>query len=775
MVSVITGLIFFITVGAAGRMVDAAENKADKTITLDKDKWKIQVVTETDSGTKRSKEHDLTTTESYYEGFNKAFINSDGDSISVSLPGSSNGSPGGGRSIVDAEIKQSIFLEANRYYQIKGKTRMRYSPTYTDRNISMTNIIVDNNYHYFIFYHLSHSYLDKTMNNVVTMKSNESKNYLIGFSFRKPLNAVVSTNTSVPYYTNWILSDFGVTDVTDDFLKLTASIDGLFTSRDQNALKLSTSQQKVDNLKQDVENFSNVLTETDKKKLEEKLTKAQTILDKIQMTLKIQALVDNHLQEASYKITGTTYPNSFLSFSGSPALAEGELNSEVEGDLTRYQTRADSVGKFAYELPKGKYFEAGEEILIKSMLQGKTLTITSKVKDTTPPDPPQLNEVIDKSITFSGHSEANATINVYEKGNQSIFLTGQADAEGQFDISIPKAQQPLVPYKNYEVIALDSSGNKSVASNLQQVKDTTPPTAEAVIQQVKINASVPSISMLLKNIYDNAGIEDITMEMIKQPDLTKVGRTTATIELLDKAKNKTIIDVQFLVESSDTMKDDTYMLYGETFSTLAVDYPETEAEQIQFILEQSKANAWEIATSKEKKELILIDKTLVKRAVGTYEVSFSIGKITKKINITLLPGMLTIKNFSSNVSFGEPAIQSRKQKIVQEKAVELKIEDTRFNKNQWRLTAQLESHFQNTHGEDESGLNLYVREEKNKEIPINKQGTNEVFSSGGDTGREVTVSFTNTSRSLILETVPGKIRSNTVYAAKINWLLENGP
>ncbi|MEI5993213.1 Ig-like domain-containing protein [Candidatus Enterococcus mansonii] len=675
--------------------------------------------------------------------------------------------------VYTAKLSQTVPLEKGRYYQFKAKYELSYRtalPNY-DHDVGYMDIVGISGKKFIMS--ANNSELAKGMVNAVhTVKAPETKNYEFQQKFIAPYDGEAD---GVYADARWFISDITYKDVTNEWLTLKDRINGLFINVEQKELKLSTTTQMVKELKKEVEDFDSILTPTDKMSLENVLTKAQTLLNKINVTITTGELVDNPEQQESYTLVGKTYPNAFLSFSGSASLPEGQLSSEVKGDTSNYQIRANNDGAFSYRLPRDSYFKAGEKVEVKSMLNGKFATVTKTVQDTTPPEAPKLDSVADISSSFSGDAEPNATINLYESGTNVVFLTGKVDDKGRFDLRIPEERKPLIPYKNYEVTATDGGGNTSVFSNTQQVKDTIPPSAEAILQYVSIGSEIPNVSTMIKNIYDNAGSEAVTKMLIKEPDLTKVGRATAIVELMDKAQNKTPIEVPFLVESPDVVKDGTYMLYGESFSALAVDYPDTEKEQIEFILANSKGNAWELSTAKERKGLISVDKTSVQKAAGTYELSLSIGAITKKITMTLLPGTLGIKKHSTDISFGEVTIKSKRQNIMQQKAVELTIEDTRIIKNQWRLTAQLTDLFQNAKGEKESGLGLYVKEIGHEIIPINSQVANEVFNSKESDKREVGILFSESSRSLNLEVMPGKILKEIAYTTKINWTIENGP
>ncbi|MGX7245150.1 Ig-like domain-containing protein, partial [Enterococcus quebecensis] len=341
------------------------------------------------------------------------------------------------------------------------------------------------------------------------------------------LTLVFSMSSLPHYFSSTKFQNTSIIDLNQGIVESRASLAALYTDSTQTELKLSTTQLKINETQKVIDTVVHASISAELKK---ELAKAQALLDKITMTLKIPAeLVNDHKNEQSHTITGSTYPNSFVQFSGIADFPEGTLYSEVADDTRKYQIRADNDGKFTYSLPEGKYFKEYETVTVFSMLRGKTASQVRVIKDTVPPEQPVLNPIKDADGTISGQAESGSTVNIYDKGNETLFLTGKADSNGQFSIPVPAAKKPIIPYKVYYSTSTDAAGNTSVASDTQVVADTTAPKAEAVKQALTLGNPLPAVDKMLKNISDNAGIgaDNLTIKMTKVPDISQTGYKTA--------------------------------------------------------------------------------------------------------------------------------------------------------------------------------------------------------------------------------------------------------
>ncbi|MEI5995558.1 toxin Cry1Ac domain D-VI-related protein [Candidatus Enterococcus mansonii] len=575
-------------------------------------------------------------------------------------------------------------------------------------------------------------------------------------------------------FQNLRLYDLGV--VTMDQIK--PYVDDLFTDYTHTELKSSVTQAKITDVKKIVEGFT---TGDTLKTLMAEVDKAQSLLNKIAMTLTVSELGDNPAGTESHTITGKTYPKAFLSFSGTSSIGNGQLTTGIDGDSKKYHLRADARGNFSYSLPKGEFFKKGTTINIYGMLNGKSTSQNKIVKDTTPPDKPILNAIKDTNQSITGSAEAGTTIKMYDAETNSEFLKGTVSGNGQFNISIPSLKQPLIPYKKYFVTATDTAGNVSVSSESQEVADTTPPKADPVQQIIDVGAAFPLVEQLVKNIYDNAGSgsDNLTIKLTKEPDIKQVGYKEAEVTITDKARNFTVVKVPIVVKNPETLIDDTYLLQASDLTALAIDLPDTKEKQREFIFEHAPINAWDLKNGKLVNDDIIIDYGTLTKQPGNYEITAKIGNLSKKINLTLLEGSIVFQETPQAVHFGEHSIIAEKQEIEAQDVIRLVINDQRFKTEKWRLLARTNQPFTTETG-IESGMTLAYRSydinNNCKDTSINELGSTLIYESKNAQDRLVQLDFSKEKQQeLILKVQPGSVRSNVEYSTKILWTIENGP
>ncbi|EOT62376.1 hypothetical protein I583_01376 [Enterococcus haemoperoxidus ATCC BAA-382] len=566
-----------------------------------------------------------------------------------------------------------------------------------------------------------------------------------------------------------------VVDLNQGITESNEGLEDLFTDKTHTKLKLSATQAKIDKVKKSIETIVNATTQTE---LSTELTKAQALLDKITMSLTIPTeLVNDPKNELSHTIKGKTYPNSFVHFSGSSAFPAGILSSEVADDSKKYQIRADEEGNFSYSLPEGKYFKWNEKVTVTSMLRGKTTSQTRQVKDDVPPEKPKLNTIKDQAGTISGESEADATVTMYDKSDDTVFLTGTAGADGQFSLVVPEAKKPLVPYKTYYVTATDAAGNVSDASDDQVVVDTTAPKAEAVKQALTLGDKLPAIDKMLTNISDNAGTADLTMELTKTPDLSKTGYKTAEITLTDKAKNSLVVVVPITVKDKLTAMDSNNLLKADDFSALAIDLPETAAEQKAFILKHGVVEAWDLGKGELINDKLVYNQGSLKKEPGVYSITVTIGSLTRVFKVTLLEGSLAFDQTMDTLTFGTQTIASKEQFVPSKKKLSLSINDTRFKLNKWRLLAKVAQPLKTKDGLTSASSLIYRSYEAGKVVDkkLNELNTPMYEPSKLNNG-VIQVDFTKEkSKEVMLNVLPGSVQSDKEYSTQIVWTLENGP
>ena len=99
-----------------------------------------------------------------------------------------------------------------------------------------------------------------------------------------------------------------------------------------------------------------------------------------------------------------------------------------------------------------------------------------------------------------------------------------------------------------------------------EIVDTTPPTAEAVPQQMYSVDEVPSAEDCITNIYD---LNDVSVEWVETPDITSGGNFTATATVTDSSGNVTLVEVPFTVTKDSvapviTGTEDMEVFIGDT-------------------------------------------------------------------------------------------------------------------------------------------------------------------------------------------------------------------
>ncbi|MFD2304948.1 Ig-like domain-containing protein [Enterococcus termitis] len=567
-------------------------------------------------------------------------------------------------------------------------------------------------------------------------------------------------------------------DITGDVLDLISEVDELFTDASRTQLKYSTTQQKIDALKKDFSAYKSALDKSDYDRVNSGLTLAQTLLDKIKMNLSIVPLENNPDNEPSYIISGKTDPYTFLSLvSDNRSFPAGTLSSEVEGDQKKYLLQADKNGNFNYQLPKGSYFKTGEVVTIVSMLNGKTAQFKFTVKDTVPPNQPTLDKLKDVSTTFSGSAEKDSTVKVYEESSKNVVFSGRTDTQGRYTITIPEAKRTLKPYTNYYVTATDQAGNVSEASAKQMVADTLPPTAEPVKQILNLGSTLPEVNKLITKISDNAGVNDVTIQLTKEPDISNVGYVSAEVTLTDKANNKTVLAVPIVIKDNQTVIDENYLVNAQDFTVPASAYPDTNAEKRAFLIKHSKLKAWDLTTGKDAIDQVRINVPTLQKKPGTYTIGMLLGNLRKDVTVTFTNGELAFDQLPNELSFGTQTIRAKKQVIKPEETVKISVNDSRFSTSNWRLTTQLDRPISTDEGDKLGGELIFQEKDSDGkwiEKVINEQSTTEVYTNSSAELGNTTIDFLE-DKKITLAVFPGSIYSNRYYSTKIIWTLEVGP
>ncbi|MHC5251086.1 Ig-like domain-containing protein [Listeria kieliensis] len=347
-------------------------------------------------------------------------------------------------------------------------------------------------------------------------------------------------------------SNLAILDLDQGIEEVRTGVNDLFRDDAHSKLRLSVNQTDLDAV-QDQIDLDLILDPLVKEFYQKELNKAQSLLDAVNPAIQIEQLVDNPKDVHSYTLIGKSYPEALIRFEGVATLPNPTMPSDDPRMPASYHVRTDAQGNFRMELPKGKFFRAGEVVKGTSMIHGKSAITSVTVQDVVAPQAPTLNEIKDQDAAFTGQAEAGATVSIRNAKQQEV-AQAKADASGQFIASIPADKKPLMPYVTYVAVATDAAGNKSPASNKQIVQDTTPPEAKAVKHTFQQGESAPKDpSGLLRDIYDNAGVEseNLTVSYETQPDFSKLGSQVVTVKLEDKAGNYTLIRVPVEIIASE--------------------------------------------------------------------------------------------------------------------------------------------------------------------------------------------------------------------------------
>lgn len=498
----------------------------------------------------------------------------------------------------------------------------------------------------------------------------------------------------------------------------------------------------------------------------------------------LDSLSDNQANENSHIIRGVANPGAWILLSGDSAIPEGTIDAQAESDTKKYHIKADSAtGEFVFVLPTGSYLTAGNTVSAYAYLDGKDATTSTVVADETAPDKPSLNAIKDVDATLSGKAEADSLVTVYRASDNAILGSVKADGTGNYELVLADSDKPLTPYVGYYAVAEDAAQNKSEHSDVQEVQDTTPPSAEAVKQIVNVNkAFTTDAKSLVTNVQDNAGAGDnnLTYAISKVPDVTAVGSSEAEVTITDKAGNHVVIVIPVFVKDGETTVTEQAMLQASDFVVKEKQVPASEADLDAFIINQAKAKAWGIPDGVDlAADIVVSDRGGFTKAAGTYTVKVKVRDAEKTITAIVTPGTLSISEIPNTIQFGTQQIRSYEQQLKPENEAKVIVNDDRSNPTSWQLTAMLESPFKTSEAEelpDSLVIAMKAADGSVRYEPINDQGTTPVFNQETASEGLTEVNLNPTGNTgLMLDLFPGNIRSGKVYQTKIVWTLENTP
>lgn len=230
-------------------------------------------------------------------------------------------------------------------------------------------------------------------------------------------------------------------------------------------------------------------------------------------------------------------PTATLSEDGKTIKGTAEANSTIyivdKTEKVIATVQVDKDGNYSVTLPDALLNNNSLYINAKDKAgNASNYTQVTGTKDTIAPDAPQaqLNE---NGSIVTGHSEANATINIYDASGQLIG-TAKANAQGQFSIAISPA---ITGSQTGTVEAIDSAGNKSESHKIEFGKDTLAPD-QPKFEVAKDGASIKGTAEANAKVI----IQDSTGTVIGTATVDANGKFTVAISpALDSAKTGKII------------------------------------------------------------------------------------------------------------------------------------------------------------------------------------------------------------------------------------------
>ena len=230
-------------------------------------------------------------------------------------------------------------------------------------------------------------------------------------------------------------------------------------------------------------------------------------------------------------------PTATLSEDGKTIKGTAEANSTIyvvdKTEKVIATVQVDKDGNYSVTLPDALLNNNSLYINAKDKAgNASNYTQVTGTKDTIAPDAPQaqLNE---NGSIVTGHSEANATINVYDASGQLIG-TAKANAQGQFSIAISPA---ITGSQTGTVEAIDSAGNKSESHKIEFGKDTLAPDLPK-FEVAKDGASIKGTAEANAKVI----IQDSTGTVIGTATVDANGKFTVVISpALDSSKTGKIL------------------------------------------------------------------------------------------------------------------------------------------------------------------------------------------------------------------------------------------
>lgn len=529
-------------------------------------------------------------------------------------------------------------------------------------------------------------------------------------------------------------------------------------------------------------------------------------------------LSNNVESTESHIIKGVAYPGSFVRLSlvdenginllDQSILPTGTIESQVESEQgdsnNNYQTNADASGNWTVSLESGKYLEAGMRMKAYAFLNGKEDFDIALVIDRVPPGEPILNSIKDQDRLVTGTADPKSIVQLYrEKDDSQIGLDTEANDSGVYTIGIPETAIPLVPYELLYTTASNHSEdedggtiiNTSEKSNLQEVIDTTPPTADPLPVIIHLDEGIAELDLNPKNYVTNVldnqdAIEGktYTFEFLvgKGPEsveVDKIGGSSVIVRVFDQAKNYVDVTVGISIIDESVVLGETTFLKAEDFGMSVSEFSGLTTPELLHaeILNRSHASAWNKVTGVSVVTEIEHDGGL-SDLIGTYTVSIqaldSIPEtyVRKPIVGKVTGGSLNFSEVPNNIDFGSQKIKASTEKYAPIEDICIVIEDSRGQKANWELYLTVEEDLTLSTNPDVELIGaLHFINESNEEIEINGEAGLVYSQQDSEALMETIIQWNGSlNQGLLLQIDPNQSRIGS-YIGKVNWLLVDGP
>ncbi|MBC1459170.1 Ig-like domain-containing protein [Listeria newyorkensis] len=151
----------------------------------------------------------------------------------------------------------------------------------------------------------------------------------------------------------------------------------------------------------------------------------------------------NDVTDKSTTVTGTGEPGDTIT-----------VKITDNGTSISYTGKVDDFGEYSIPVDRPNA-DAKVEVIAKDSTGALSPKTSTTVKDVTAPDAPDVQAVLDSDTKVKGQGEPNCDVSVKLPSGGTV--TGRTDADGHFEVTIPKQQAGKV----LQVTLTDAAGNES--------------------------------------------------------------------------------------------------------------------------------------------------------------------------------------------------------------------------------------------------------------------------------------------------------------------------